>query len=343
MTTADFRSDTVTRPTPAMRKAMAEATVDDDVLGHDPTTLTLEQEGARLLGKESALFMPSGVMANLVAVATHTRPGDEVITEEWAHTSRFETGGAAAVAGVLLRTLPSKRGLMDADQVARWISSGNEHTPRTALVCVEQTHNFHGGAVVPLDGLRAVSEAARSRGVAVHMDGARLWNAVAASGIDGATYGALADTVSFCLSKGLGAPVGSLLCGPAEFLARARFWRKRLGGGMRQSGILAAAGLVALREMRSRLTQDHARARRVAEAVATTAPYVTDVSAAETNIVFFGTGRIDAARIVAEAAARGILLYAVGPHRMRIVTHYDVDDACVDRLIELLRDVARSA
>jgi threonine aldolase len=338
---ADFRSDTVTRPTPAMRRAMAEAVVDDDVLGHDPTTEELEREGARLLGKEAAIFVPSGVMANLVAVATHCRPGDEVITEEWAHTSRFETGGVGAVAHVILRTLRSRRGLMDPAEVASWISGGNEHTPRTALVCLEQTHNFHGGAVVPIDGLRAVSEAARTRGVAVHMDGARLWNAVAASRIDAREYAALADTVSFCLSKGLGAPAGSLLCGPAEFLARARFWRKRLGGGMRQSGVLAAAGLIGLREMRHRLAEDHTRARRFAEALAAIGSYTLDLAAVETNIVFFDTGSIDAARIVEAARARDILLYATGPHRMRIVTHHDVDDACVGRLIELLTDLAR--
>lgn len=339
---ADFRSDTVTRPTPEMRRAMAEAEVDDDVLGHDPTTEALEREAAALLGKEGALLVPSGVMANLVAVATHTRPGDEVIVEEWSHTSRFETGGAAAVAGVLLRTLRSKRGLMDPAEVAGWISSGSEHTPRTALLCVEQTHNFHGGAVQPLEGLRALSELARSRGVAVHMDGARLFNACAATGIEPATYAACADTVSFCLSKGLGAPVGSLLCGPAEFLTRARFWRKRLGGGMRQSGVLAAAGRLALRDGRHALAGDHRRARRIADELAGVPPYAVDPSAVETNIVFFDTGRVEAARIVEEARRRGILLFAVGAHRMRVVTHRDVDDGAVDRLLELLRDVARS-
>jgi threonine aldolase len=339
----DFRSDTVTRPTPAMRRAMAEAPVDDDVLGHDPTTLALEQEAARLLGKESALFMPSGVMCNLVAVATHARPGDEVITEEWAHTSRFETGGAGAVAHVLLRTLRSKRGLMDADEVASWISGGNEHTPRTALVCIEQTHNFHGGAVLPLDGVRAITRVCRARGVAVHIDGARLWNAVAASGIEAATWAAEADTVSFCLSKALGAPVGSLLCGPKEFLEKARFWRKRLGGGMRQSGVLAAAGLLALREGRLRLAEDHRLAKRFATGLAAIGPYVVDPSAVETNIVFFDTGPVEAPRIVEAAAARGILLYAVGPRRMRIVTHRDVGDEGVDLLLELLTTLVRSA
>lgn len=337
----DFRSDTVTRPTPAMRRAMAEANVDDDVLGHDPTTLELEREAAALLGKESALFMPSGVMCNLVAICTHSRPGDEVITEEWAHTSRFETGGAGAVAHVILRTLRSTRGLMDADEIGRWISGGSEHTPKTALVCVEQSHNFHGGALLPIAGLRAIAEVARSQGVAVHMDGARIWNAVAASGVDAKEHTAHADTVSFCLSKGLGAPVGSLLCGPAEFLQRARFWRKRLGGGMRQSGILAAAGLIALREGRHRLADDHRLAKRFATALADIGPYAVDPAVVDTNIVFFDTGTIDAARIVEAARARDVLLYAVGPRRMRIVTHRDVGNDGVDLLLELLAALAR--
>lgn len=340
MHVADFRSDTVTRPTPAMRRAMAEADVDDDVLGHDPTTLALEREGARLLGKEGALFMPSGVMCNLVAVTTHCRPGEEVILEEWSHTSRFESGGIGALAHVLVRTLRSQRGRLDPDEVARWISPGNEHTPRTALVCVEQTHNFHGGAVVPVESLRAVASAARGRGVAVHMDGARLWNAVAATGIDAKEHAAHADTVSFCLSKALGAPVGSLLCGPEEFLRRARFVRKRLGGGMRQSGVLAAAGLVALRDMRDRLGEDHRLARRIAEGIAAIPGYRVELADVETNIVFADTP-VPAARIVDAAAARSIRLYATGERRIRIVTHHDVGDAEADRVLELFSDVVR--
>ncbi len=333
---ADFRSDTVTRPTPAMRKAMAEAEVDDDVLGNDPTTLALEREAARLLGKESAIFTPSGVMANLVAVMTHCRPADEVILEEWAHTSRFESGGAAALAHVQLRTLKSNRGLMDADEIARWISPGNHHTPRTGLVIVEQTHNFHGGVVLPLDGLRRIHETAKSRGVAVHMDGARFWNAVAAGGVAATDYAACADTVSFCLSKGLCAPVGSLLCGPAKFIEDAKFARKRVGGGMRQSGVLAAAGLIALREMRDRLKDDHARARRIAEKLAATPGFVVDLAAVQTNIVFVRLEKLDPARVVDAAAKENIRLYATGKDQIRFVTHHDVDDDDVSRLLDFL-------
>ncbi len=338
--TADFRSDTVTRPTPAMRRAMAEAEVDDDVLGHDPTTVTLEFEAAKLLGKEAALFVPSGVMANLVALMTHCRPADEVILEEWSHTSRFESGGAAAVAHVLTRTLRSKRGLMDAGEIAGWISPGSEHTPRTGLVVVEQTHNFHGGAVVPLDGLRRIHDVAHARGVSVHMDGARLWNAVAASGISAADYAACAETVSFCLSKGLCAPVGSLLCGSLKFIQMARFHRKRLGGGMRQSGVLAAAGLVALREMRQRLAEDHVRARRIAERLATLPGFGVDLEAVQTNIVFVRLEKLDPARVVEEAAMERILLYATGPQQIRFVTHHDVDDDDVTRLLAFLERLA---
>jgi threonine aldolase len=334
--TADFRSDTVTRPTPAMRRAMAEAEVDDDVLGHDPTTLALEQEGARLTGKEAALFVPSGVMANLVALLTHCRPADEVILEEWAHTARFESGGAGAVAHVVTRTLRSDRGLMDADEIARWITPGSEHTPRTGLVIVEQTHNFHGGTVLPLDGLRRIQDVCRARGVPVHMDGARLWNAVAASGKSGADHAAFADTVSFCLSKGLCAPVGSLLCGPRKFIETARFHRKRVGGGMRQSGVLAAAGLVALREMRGRLGEDNARARRIAERLAATPGFEVDLAAVQTNIVFVRLQKLDPGRVVEEAAKERLRLYATGPQQIRLVTHHDVDDDDVNRLLAFL-------
>lgn len=332
---ADFRSDTVTRPTASMRQAMAEAVVDDDVLGKDPTTLALEQESARLVGKEAALFVPSGTMANLVAIMSHARPGEEVILEAWAHSSRFEAGGAGAVAGVQLRTLSSDRGMMDAGEIGEWISPGTDHTPRTALVCVEQTHNFHGGIVLPIDGLRAIYDVCCGAEVPVHMDGARLWNAVAATGISGYEYAKCVDTVSFCLSKGLCAPVGSVLCGSAAFIDIARFARKKLGGGMRQSGVIAAAGLVSLREMRGRLDEDHRRAARVASALSEIGPFFIDADMVRTNIVFIDTGPLDASRFVEQAASQGILLLATGPRQVRIVTHNDVDDDAVERLIKL--------
>ncbi len=340
---SDFRSDTVTKPTAAMRSAMAAAEVGDDVLGHDPTVLELENLAAEIMDMESALFFPSGTMANLTALSTHCLPGHEVILEEWAHTARFEGGGAGSLAHVQVRTLGSDRGHMDADEVAYWISPGSEHTPPTALVCLEQTHNFHGGAVVPLGGLRAVHEVAKRGNVAVHLDGARIFNAVAASGVAAAEYAACADTVSFCLSKGLGAPVGSLLCGSSEFLQRARWTRKRLGGGMRQGGILAAAGLIALGEMRERLAEDNARAKRLAETLAAASGYEVDPGVVDTNIVFVETPGQAASDIVEAAAAENILLYATGPRQIRLVTHFDVDDTDAERLLTLLARLAESA
>jgi threonine aldolase len=225
---------------------------------------------------------------------------------------------------------------MDADEIARWISPGNHHTPRTGLVIVEQTHNFHGGVVLPLEGLRRIRETAKSRGVAVHMDGARFWNAVAAGGVAATDYAACADTVSFCLSKGLCAPVGSLLCGPAKFIEDAKFHRKRVGGGMRQSGVLAAAGLIALREMRTRLKDDHAKARRIAERLAATPGFVVDLAAVQTNIVFVRLEMLDPARVVDAAAKENIRLYATGKDQIRFVTHHDVDDDDVTRLLDFL-------
>ncbi len=338
---ADFRSDTVTRPTAEMLDAMASAELGDDVLGHDPTTEALEQEAATLVGKDAALFMPSGTMCNLVALLTHTTPGDQVIVEEWSHTACFEGGGAGMVAGVLMRTLDSSHGLMDALDVERWILPRSEHTPGTSLVCVEQTHNFHGGVVMPLAGLRRIRDAAHSKGVKVHMDGARLFNAVAATAdADAAEHAACADTVSFCLSKGLCAPVGSLLCGDAEFIQRARYHRKRLGGGMRQSGVIAAAGRVALRQMTVRLTEDHARAKRLAEGIAAIDGYSVDPRTVDTNILFVGTGQLAASAIVGAAAEKDILLYATGERQIRFVTHHDVGDGHVDRLLELLQQLA---
>jgi threonine aldolase len=336
----DFRSDTVTRPTFDMRLAMSQARVDDDVLGHDPTTEQLERETAILLGKDAALFMPSGTMCNLVALQTHCRPGDEVILEEWAHTARFEGGGAGRLAHVQVRTLRSDRGLMDAEEVTRWIDPGSEHTPRTALVSLEQTHNFHGGAVVPADGLAAVAAACRERGVPVHLDGARLWNAAAATGLSAAELAAPADTVSVCFSKGLGAPVGSCLAGPLEFVKAARFHRKRLGGGMRQSGILAAGALVALRTKRERLVEDHARCRRIAEELDSLAGFSVDLGSVQTNIVFVRSENVDAERIVKAAAEHELSLFATGPRRIRIVTHYDVLDRHVERLLQVFRSFA---
>ncbi len=337
---SDFRSDTVTRPTPEMRRAMAEAVVGDDVLGDDPTVHTLEREVATLLGKEAGLFVPSGSMGNLIAVACHARPGEEVLLEEWAHTANFEAGGAARFAGAMLRTLPSDRGRLDPALVKRWCRGGSLHTPRTALLVVENTHNFHGGSVVPVALLRELREVTAAAGVALHVDGARLWNACAAAGVEPAAFGSLCDSVSTCLSKGLSAPVGSVLCGTREFVERARAVRKTLGGGMRQAGVLAAAGLVAVRTMRARLVEDHARARRLAEGLARLPKWGIDPAAVETNILFArwrGAGPASAA--VATLRERGVLAMATAADTVRLLTHADVDDGDVDRLLIAASDL----
>ena len=322
-----------------MREAMAHAPVGDDVFGEDPTVTELQDRVAALLGHEAALFTPSGSMANQLGVRLHVEPGQELIADSLAHVLRAELGAGAAFSGITSRTWSSDHGLLDpADPIALMATEGGPYQVRTAAVVVENTHNFGGGTVQPLAAIQAVSEHAHAHGVAVHMDGARLWNAHVATGVPLAAYGACADTVSVCLSKGLGAPVGSLLVGSAELIERARIWRKRYGGGMRQVGILAAAGLHALDHHVGRLADDHARARRFAEAVAAVAPGAVDPARVATNIVVLDVGAAgrSAAEVVAAAQERGIRTYAVGPRLVRLVWHLDVDDAGTDAAIDVL-------
>ncbi len=334
MNRIDLRSDTVTRPTPAMREAMARADVGDDVYGEDPTVNLLQEEVAALLGKEAALFVPSGTMANQVALGALTRPGDEIVCDGGAHCLSFESGALAALWGVQARTVVAERGLLDPAAVEAAIRPVHDVYPRTRVVEIENTHNRGGGAVYPLDRIRALGEVARRRGLHVHLDGARLWNACAASGIDAAEYARDATTVSVCLSKGLGAPAGSLVAGPRDLVADARRLRKRLGGGMRQAGILAAAGRYALQHHRERLAEDHANARRLADgltAMGGLLPYPV-----ETNLVFAAfTGR-SAAELSARLAAAGVLANPEGsrPDLLRFVTHLDVSRADVDEALE---------
>ncbi|SFT77278.1 L-threonine aldolase [Geodermatophilus amargosae] len=328
----DLRSDTVTRPTPAMRRAMAEAEVGDDVYGEDPAIRALEERVADLFGHEAALFVPSGTMGNQIGMRLVCEPGQEVLCDADAHVVTYEMGAAAAVFGISTRTVVSAGGLLDADALIDQVRPrGDWHLTATAAVAVENTHNRGGGRVQPLAELERLFAWSRGAGVAVHLDGARIWNASVASGVDLATYGRLADTASVCLSKGLGAPVGSVLVASAERIAAGRLWRKRLGGGMRQAGVLAAAGLHALDAHFPRLAEDHEHARLLAKRLG------VDPATVETNMVVVDDVP---APLVAEAAkARGVRVSQVSPRRIRLVTHLDVDRAAVDRAGDVLADL----
>ncbi|WP_299445203.1 low specificity L-threonine aldolase [uncultured Phycicoccus sp.] len=327
---ADLLSDTLTRPTTAMREAMARADVGDDVFGEDPTVRALEERVAGLLGHEAGLFTPTGSMANQLGLRLHVAPGREMVADQQAHVVRAELGAAAAFSGITSRTWPSVRGRLEPAGPMSLVTTGvGPYQVETALVVVENTHNFGGGTVQSLDAIREVRTATRDLGVAMHLDGARLWNAHVASGVALADYGTEFDTVSVCLSKGLGAPVGSVLLGSADAMAEARVWRKRYGGGMRQVGFLAAAGLHALDHHVERLADDHERAARFARACAEAAPEVVDPATVETNIVVLDVGAVGlrAAAFVEALLERGVRTYAVGPTAVRLVWHLDVDDA----------------
>ena len=321
----DLRSDTVTVPTPAMREAMASAPVGDDVYDEDPSIHALEERAAALLGHEAGLYCATGSMTNVLGVWLHVAPGTEVLCDINAHIARAEMGAHGALTGVTMRTWPSRSGRLQAAEVAAIVSpDAGPYLVSTACVAVENTHNFGGGTVQPFGELEAVRDLCRELGIAFHLDGARLPNAAVATGIPLETYGRLFDTVSLCLSKGLGAPVGSVLVGPAADIARARVQRKRLGGGWRQAGILAAAGLYALEHHVDRLADDHRAAKALAAAAAAHAPDAIDPAAVETNIVALDTGSVPATEVVAAAAAQGVRVGTVGTRTVRAVTHLDV-------------------
>ena len=321
----DLRSDTVTRPTEEMRQAMLTAPVGDDVYAEDPTVNQLEQRVARLLGHEAGLYCVSGSMCNMLGIGLLVKPGQEVVCDVQAHIVRAEMGGHAAVHGVTMRTFPSTRGKVEIAQVAKIISpSAGPYQVSTAAVAVENTHNFGGGTIQEFEELAAIAELCRDHGIGYHLDGARLWNAHIATGVGLESYGDLFDTVSVCFSKGLGAPVGSVLVSTAENIARARVMRKRLGGGWRQAGVLAAACMYALDHHVQRLADDHSAARVFAEAVASHVPTAVDPNTVETNIIVIDTGMLPAAPIAAAAAERGVQFSALGPFMLRAVTHLDV-------------------
>jgi threonine aldolase len=334
--TVDLRSDTVTRPTEAMRQAMAAADVGDDVYGEDPTVNALEAYAAELFGKPAALFVPTGTMGNQIALRLVCPPADELICDADAHVVSYEGGGAAQHGGIQTRTLVAERGLLTRALLEPQIRLDGYHTVPTRAVAVEQTHNRGGGAVYPLEQLKDLRALTTSYGLAFHCDGARIWNAHVASGVGLATYGELFDTLSVCLSKGLGAPVGSLvLMSDKAMVPTARALRHRLGGGMRQVGVLAAAGRHALEHHLERLAEDHARARRLAEAIAAATTGVVEPRLVDTNIVPLDltATTVDASTLAAACRTEGVLVSIVGPHRVRLVTHLDVDDVDIDRAI----------
>ena len=324
----DLRSDTVTKPTPAMREAMRVAEVGDDVYGEDPTVNRLESHAAAMFGREAALFVPTGTMGNQIAIRLHTQHGQEIVCEARAHVLDWEMAMAAAFSGCQLRPVTGERGVLSWERIRQAIGPKLYYRAQTGLICIENTHNMAGGTVTPLAAMREICEGAHAAGLPVHLDGARIFNASVALGVGVDELTAGCDTVMFCLSKGLGAPAGSMLVGSRGAMERARIFRKALGGGMRQAGVLAAAGLVALHEMTARLADDHANARLLAEAVAAEPNAEIDVAAVETNIVIFRL-RGDAAVFCRELREKGVLASAIGPDSVRFVTHYDVGrEAC---------------
>ncbi len=327
----DLRSDTVTRPTTEMRQAMAQAAVGDDVFGEDPTADSLQSRVAEMLGKEAALFMPSGVMSNQIALKLHTDPGDEVLAPASAHVIHYESGAPGVISGVQLTPLVDVRGQITAAQIAGAVRAGFDWEPRTRLLWMENTANRAGGCVLDLAETRRCLAAARERGMATHLDGARLWNAALASGTSEADWAQRFDTVSICLSKGLGAPIGSMLCGDSDTIRRARRWRKLLGGGMRQVGVLAAAAHVAL-DHRAGLAHDHRRAQAFS---AHAASLGLGVVAPDTNIALFDVAE-PAAQAQSTLAASGLLVVPFGPHRLRATFHRDADNDALARACAIL-------
>lgn len=331
----DLRSDTVTQPTPAMRKAMAAAEVGDDVFGEDPTVNQLQERAAELVGCEAALFVPSGIMANQLAIRALTQPGDEVIIEAQAHIFHYEAGAGGALSGVQFYCFPGVRGILEAGQVAEVIRTDEYYLPPTRLICLENTHNRGGGTIYPLDKIQAIAQVARKRGVSLHLDGARIFNASVATGIPAAGYAKPFDTVSFCLSKGLGAPVGSLICTTADRIPLLRRLRRMYGGGMRQAGILAAAGLYALEHHIERLAEDHFHAKKLAKALAELQGVSINPDHVETNIIVFNIAktRYTPPQAVEALKKEGVLVVPFGKTLLRAVTHLNVSLKDIEKAI----------
>jgi threonine aldolase len=342
MRIVDLRSDTLTRPTATMRHAMAEARVGDDVFGEDPTVNQLEEMAAKRMGKKAALFVTSGTMGNLVSLLAHCERGDEIILGSLSHTFFFEQGGSAAVGGIHPRTVANRPdGTLALDEIRAAVRADNVHFPRSRLIVLENTHNLCGGYPLDVDYMQAVGDVAAEHGLKLHIDGARIFNAAAALGVAAAELVDRADSVSFCLSKGLAAPVGSVVCGAPDFIAKARRARKVLGGGMRQAGVLAAAGIVALEEMVERLADDHANARKLARGLARISGLSIDPSQVKTNLVYFGVnhGGLTAEQLAARLDEKGARMLPVGADRIRAVTHYHISADDIDYVLEVFSKV----
>jgi threonine aldolase len=336
----DLRSDTVTMPTPEMRQAMVTAPLGDDVFGDDPMVIKLEEMAASRLGKEAAVFVPSGTMGNVAGVVVNARLGQELIADADSHVFLFEGAGAASIAGVQIRPVTTVAGVMSPQQIRDAVRPADDlHQPLTAAVSFEDTHNRHGGVVWPLEDLRAAAAAARELGLRVHLDGARIFNAAVAQGLDVADIAACGDTVTFCLSKGLGCPAGSVFCGDRESVDEARRWRKRLGGAMRQTGVLAAAGVVALDSMVDRLAEDHVNARTLAEGLAELPGVTCDLSRVQTNIVYFDVTGMTGLAFEDECRKRELLGGATGEHRVRFVTHHGITAEDVQAALRTCEEV----
>ena len=337
----DLRSDTVTRPTPAMRKAMSEAEVGDDVFGEDPTVNALQERVAQSLGKEAALFVPSGTMANQLAIKAHTQPGDEVIIEATSHPYNFEGGAGAVLSGIQFYCLKGGRGILDASQIEETIRPDDHHFPVTRLVCLENTHNRGGGAIYPIEKMAEIYRLAKSKGLLVHLDGARLWNASVAAGISPHEYGQWADSVSVCLSKGLGAPIGSLVAGSKIFIDRVHRFRKMFGGGMRQVGIIASAGLYALDHHIERLKEDHLNAKRLALGLKEITSVSIHPEHVETNIVIFDVSQtaLTAPQLSEAMKRNSVLIHAFGKTKIRLVTHLDISKEDVETALKAFKKV----
>ncbi len=338
----DLRSDTLTSPTPEMRQAMAQAEVGDDVWEEDPTVKRLEAVAAERMGKEAGLLVTSGTQGNLLSVLAQTEPGQEIVLDADCHIFNNEVAGTARIGGLQMRPVQTERGFLSPQQVRGAFRPANIHVPPTGLVCIENTHNRHGGTCCTPEAIAALAAVAHKEGVRVHLDGARLFNAAVALERDPREFTHPVDSVTFCLSKGLSAPVGSLICGTAGFIGRARRLRKMVGGGMRQAGILAAAGLVALERMVDRLAEDHVNARALAEGVAKLPGITVDPASVQTNIVIFGVARAGGVgELVNGCAARKVKIHAIGPAAIRCVTHKDVDADDIARALDAFREITR--